>query len=166
MRAILVVVVLALATDADAGKPKAAAAKAALDGFAKALIKGEAGKQATFEPVAKLTSLPFRILVDDGDGVKCDTTVSDRAKLVAALECARESSATAPFKPYSAKVLKNLWGKVRDAKPEIEALAKTHVLYVHEATGEDVSELAIVAVTSDADATARVSHVFSSYLTK
>jgi hypothetical protein len=166
MRAIVVVGILALASAADAGKPKAAAAKAAIDSFAKALIKGEAGKQATFEPVAKLTSTPFRILVDDNDGVKCDTTVTDRAKLVGALECARDSSATAPFKPYNAKVLKNLWGKVKDAKTEIEALAKTHALYVHEATGEDVSELAIVAITNDADGTARVSHVYSSYLTK
>jgi hypothetical protein len=166
MRAIFVVAIMAvLAPQADAGKPKAAAAKAALDAWAKALVKGEPDKK-NFEPIVKLTSTPFRVLVEDEDGLKCDVTVGERAKVIDAIDCARLGAAVAPFKPYNAKVLKNLWGKVKGAKTEIEALDKTHALFVHEASGEDVSELAIVAITNDADGTARVSHVFSSYLTK
>ena len=166
MRAILVVTMLvALATHADAGKPKAAAAKAALDAWAKALVKGEPDKK-NFEPIVKLTSTPFRVLVEDNDGLQCDATVSERPKVIDAIDCVRLAAALPPFKPYTAKVLKNLWGKVKGAKTEIEALDKTHVLFVHEARGDDISELAIVAVTSDADGTARVSHVYSSYLTR
>jgi hypothetical protein len=159
LRAITILVLLVGV--AVAGKPSAAKAKVALDAWTKALSASE----KDHAPVAKLTSTPFRIVVDDNQEIACDTTVTDRGKLADALVCARKAATGGKFKPYTAKALKTLWGEMRGKKAEIEALAKTHVLFVHDESGEDVHEFAIVAVTADADGTVRVAAVFSSYLT-
>jgi len=164
MRALFVTTLLLLAATADAGKPKPAAAKAAVIAFNKALVKANEGKKPDFEPVRKLTGTPFRVLVDDGDKV-CDTTAKDRATLDSALECASKGDLGGAFKPYDKKILKALWTTLKEHKGEIEELAKTHALYMHEAHGEDIHVVTIIAVTLDADGTARVAAMFSAELT-
>jgi hypothetical protein len=168
--ALAVLAVLAPAAHADSKKPlKPDAAKAAAVNFAKSVINIDDThpKAAELATAAKYAITPFRLYTLNNDKAECDATAADKEKLDDALVCLKKNPASLlPLKPYTAAVLKELWADLRDRKAEIEKLAKTHTLLVHESANDGVHELAIVAVTADADGTAKVAAVFSGYLTK
>ena len=168
MRSLLILLALTSAASADTKKPSANAAKGVAVAWAKAMIDLDATnpKAAQLDRLAKLTGTPFRSFIYD-DKAHCDATVTERDKLADTLACIRGTSASIlPLKPYTPAVLKELWADLRDRKPEIEKLAKTHVLLAHFERGEDLVEFAVVAVTADPDGTPRVAAVIAGSLTK
>jgi hypothetical protein len=168
--ALATVLALAVVAHADTKKPlKPEAAKAAAVNFAKSVINIDDThpKAAELAAAAKYATTPFRIYADDQDKAACDATATDKEKLDDALVCLRKSPAgLLPLKPYTPAILKELWNDLRDRKAEIEKLAKTHTLLVHESRGEDIYDLAIIAVTADASGNAKVAAVFSGQITK
>jgi len=166
---IAIAIALVLAPSlAHAGKPTAKEAKAALAAWNAELHKVDSTKAADLAGAPAATSTPFQVAVffSDGAGDKtCESTVTDKAKLGDALLCVKQYAQIMPTKAWSSKWLKKLPGQLSSYKDTIAALAKTGVLFVHSAEGEDVSEFGIVALVKDADGVVRVAAVFSYYFT-
>jgi hypothetical protein len=145
-------------------KPKPAAAKLAVEKWAKAMSQIDPEKPASFAAATAMTSVAFRAVMMDEEHMACDVTVTERDQLASTLACVRG----APYhntKPYSPKILKELWMAMRDHKGEIEKLARTHLLFQHNESGADVHELVIIAVTQDDDGVARVAAIFAQRIT-
>jgi hypothetical protein len=147
---------------ASAGKPSAKAAKAAVAAWTKALGKVSADKPAWTE-IAALTGDNFRAVVSfqQPDRV-CDKTIADRAKLAEALACVRDSSAVMrAFKPWKKSDRDKLSTPLDDFADEVEALAKTHQLFIRYEEGEGMWTVAIIGVSLGADKKPHVSAVFA-----
>src|SRR5262245_36883438 len=145
-RVMVMAIVMWGTSAARADKPSLAAGKKAVNAWQKAMVNGQNAKPPNFDAAAKLTMVPFHVVVI-GDN-QCEQTAEDAGKLAAALACANNGPGVNALKPYTPKALKKM-PMLKEYTAEIEKLAKTHLMLLRDEDGIDVSEFAIIAVSAD-----------------
>jgi hypothetical protein len=135
-------IVVGATASAHAGRPGLRAARCALDQWG-----------------GSTAALPFRVHVEDGGSVACDSTITDRTALATALTCVRDHASFdkwTPWKSWSRKL-----AALAGEHAEIAKLARTARVFVSSEANDDASYVTVVAIAKDSDGTLRVIAVFA-----